>query len=71
MKRAILMGIFALMISFAFVSGVMDETHHCYVSVEDGAGGGSDSETRGRDGFEVDDRSGTIGTISRDQEEVT
>ena len=38
----------------------MRETYHCYFSLEDGAGGGSDSETRWRDGFEVNDRSGEV-----------
>ena len=45
------------------MSGVIGETYHCYVSVEDGAGSGSDSETRWGDGFKVDDRSGKVGIV--------
>ena len=41
----------------------MGETDHRYVSVEDGAGGGSDCETRWGDRSEVDDRSGKIGIV--------
>jgi hypothetical protein len=41
----------------------MGETYHCYFSLEDGAGGGSDCETRWRDGSKVDDRSGEVGIV--------
>jgi hypothetical protein len=47
----------------AFVSGVLGETYHCDVSLEDGAGGGSDCETCWRDAFEVNDRSGKVGIV--------
>jgi len=45
------------------MSRVMDEAYDCYVSLEDGAGGGPDCETRWRDGFKVDDRSGKVGIV--------
>ena len=45
------------------MSGVLDKTYHCYLSVEDGSGGGSDCETRWRDGFKVDGRSGKVGIV--------
>jgi hypothetical protein len=45
------------------VSRVNAETYHCYFSLEDGACGGSDSETRWRDGSKVDDRSGEVGIV--------
>ena len=48
----------------------MGETDHCHVAVEDGASGGSDCQARGRGRSEVDDRSGKVGTISRDQEKL-
>jgi hypothetical protein len=41
----------------------MGETYDCYVSMEDGAGGGSDCEARWRDGFKVDDRYGEVGIV--------
>ena len=33
----------------------LDETDHCDLSVEDGAGSGSDCEARRRDGSEIND----------------
>ena len=48
----------------------MDETDHRHVQVEDGAGGGSNCQTRRGGRPEVDDRFGKIGTISRDQKKV-
>jgi len=45
--------IISLLDSNAFVSRVMGETYDCNVSLEDGAGGGSDCKTRWRDGFKV------------------
>jgi hypothetical protein len=45
------------------LSGVLGQTDHRYLSVEDGASGGTDCETRWRDGSEVDDRSGKVGIV--------
>ena len=42
-------------IQTAFLSGVLDETDDWDLSVEDGAGGGSDCEARRRESFEVND----------------
>ena len=54
----------------AFLSGVMDETDHSYLSVEDGASGGSDRQACWEDGSEINDGCGKIGIISRDQKKV-
>ena len=48
----------------------MDETDHRYLSVEEGAGGGSDRQACWEDGFEINDGCGKIGIISRDQKKV-
>ena len=48
----------------------MGETDHRRVPVEDGASGGSDSQACRRGRPEVDDRSGKVGTISRDQKKI-
>jgi hypothetical protein len=36
------------------MSSVMDEAYHCYVSLEDRAGGGPDREARWQDSAEAD-----------------
>ena len=52
------------------MSRVVGETDDRYVPVEDGPSGRTNCQTRRGGHLEVDDRFGTIGTISRDQEEV-
>ena len=47
--------------------GQADDRH---VAVEGDASGGSNYETRRAGGSEVDDRSGKIRTVSRDQEKI-
>ena len=54
----------------AFVSGVLDETDHHYLSVENGRDRVPYRGTRWRDSSAVYDRSGKVGIVERDQAQV-